>query len=175
MSKSSLRQYINGLNFNPQYNPDANENLLTIEFQNPTIKAKQETRSKFLLPESEFNFFILDCQHKLKHSGIRFDNKLPPHVEILTPQELSSLSKEELTKTFNHRVAFLQGQKIDISKLENYKMIGGKRFVLSLPSNVDIGLKDPYLTIAYVNFLSNKERFLKIVLDFEYSTENNWE
>ena len=175
MSKSSLRQYINGLDFNPNYNPDADTNIFTLEFQNPTIKSKEETRSKFLLPESEFNFFILDCENKLKHSGIRFDNKLPPHVEILSQQELSTLSKEDATNLFKKRVAFLEGTKINISDSNNYKMIGGKRFVLTLPSNPEIGLKDPYLTIAYVNFLSNKERFLKIILDFSYSMENNWE
>ncbi len=175
MSKSSLRQYINGLDFNPNYNPDADVNIFTLQFQNPTVKSKEETRSKFLLPESEFNFFILDCENKLKHSGIRFDNKLPPHVEILSQHELSTLSKEDATNIFKKRVAFLEGTKIDISDSNNYKMIGGKRFVLTLPSHPEIGLKDPYLTIAYVNFLSNKERFLKIILDSNYSTENNWE
>ena len=165
-TKESIRQYINGMKYDPDFNPDMNENLCMIKFQNPSQKSREETSSKFLLPDSELNFFIINAEYKLKHAGFRFDNKLPPHVEI---------GKNIDVPTFLKRVEFLEGKRVDISKPENYKVINGKRFVLLLPSCSEMGLNEPYITIAYVNHLCNKERFLKIVLDNEYDTSTSWE
>lgn len=169
-SKSSIRQYINNLPFNPLVNDDANENLFKLEFAEPDKRLKEEIRYKFLKVESDLFFFVIDCQRKLKHAGFRFENKFPPFVEIL--KQSDNLGGIEL---FLKRVKLLEGVKIDISKPESYKMIGGKRLVLLLPKVNDLDMAEPHITIVHVNHLCNKERFLQIILNQEYSTETTWE
>lgn len=164
-SKKSIREYIDKLE-------QQDDDIYTIEFEQPDKKIKGETRSKFISPDSELFFFISDAQYKLKHSGIRFEVRLPPHVEILTQKEFSSPSEKT---TFLNRVSFLEGKNVNVFSPDNYKMIQNKKFVMLLPKNKELGLEEPYITIAHVNFLSNKERFLKIILNKEYDTESVWE
>jgi len=139
-------------------------NLLKIEFDQPSKRNKDETRSKYLHQESFLYFFVIDAQEKLKHSGLRFGSGMAPHVEILNQTE-AKLPDEK--KLYLERVATLQGSQIDVSKRENYKVIG-KAFCLMLPS---IEGRQFCIKICQLQTLApHIDRFLKIVLDEEYST-----
>jgi hypothetical protein len=157
-TKKTLREYNDALY-------EQEDRMFSIEFDNPTQRQKHETKYKFLSQESDMFFFITECQNKLKHSGIRFNNNIPPCVTIDTKDN----------ELFNKRVQFLQEKEIDVFNPENYKMIGAKKFVMCLPKNEELGLIDPYIIIAQISFLSNKDRFLKVILNEKYTTENNWE
>jgi hypothetical protein len=163
--KKTIRDYINKLE-------EDEDNYYNIEFEQPTTRIEGETYFKCLSPDSEFFLFLTDCNYKLKHAGIRFTTSDAPCVNILQRNERGKSNELEL---FLKRVDYLQGKIINVYDPNNYKMIGNKILVLCLPSKEEIGLKDPYIQIAKVDFLSNKERFLKILLNKEYTTENNWE
>jgi len=164
-AKKSIRDYINKLE-------EDEENYFTVEFEEPKTRLEGETYFKCLSPESELFFFITDCIYKLKHAGIRFTTSDAPSVNILQKNERNKSNELEL---FLKRVDYLEGKNINVYDPKNYKMIGNKMLVMCLPSKEEIGLKDPYIQIAKVDFLSNKERFLKVILDKQYTTENNWE
>ena len=164
-SKKSIRDYINKLQ-------EDEDNYFNIEFEESKSRLEGETYFKCLSPESELFFFITDCIYKLKHAGIRFTTPDAPSVNVLQKNERNKSNELEM---FLKRVDYLQGKSINVYDPKNYKMIGNKILVLCLPSKEEIGLKDPYIQLAKVDFLSNKERFLKIILNKEYTTENNWE
>jgi len=164
-SKKSIRDYINKLE-------EDEDNYFNIEFEESKSRLEGETYFKCLSPESELFFFITDCIYKLKHAGIRFTTPDTPSINVLQKNERGKLNELEM---FLKRVDYLQGKTINVYDPKNYKMIGNKILVMCLPSKEEIGLKDPYIQLAKVDFLSNKERFLKIILNKEYTTENNWE
>jgi hypothetical protein len=157
-TKKTLREYNDAIY-------EQEDRMFSIEFQNPDQRQKTEIKYKFLSPESDMFFFISECQNKLKHSGIRFNNGIPPCVNIETKDN----------DLFIKRAQFLHKKEIDVFNPDNYKMIGNKKFVLCLPKNEELGLIDPHIIIAQISFLSNKDRFLKVILNENYTTENNWE
>ena len=146
-SKKSIRDYINKLE-------EDEDNYFNIEFEESKSRLEGETYFKCLSPESELFFFITDCIYKLKHAGIRFTTPDAPSVNVLQKNERNKSNELEM---FLKRVDYLQGKSINVYDPKNYKMIGNKILVLCLPSKEEIGLKDPYIQLAKVDFLSNKE------------------
>lgn len=150
---------------------EEDDDLLMIDFKVDDVSKKNDNVYKFICPDSELFNYITDCRNKLKHSGIRMIGMLDPNIEILK-KDNTKLNRDEI---FSKRVDFLQGKKIDVSNPDNYKMIDNKKFVMLLPSNEQLGMIDPYIPIVYINFLSSKQRFLKVILDRNYTTESAWE
>ena len=150
---------------------EEDDDLLMIDFKVDDVSKKEDNVYKFISPDSELFNYIMDCRNKLKHSGIRMLKMLDPNIEILK-KDNTKLNRDEI---FSKRVDFLQGKKIDVSNPDNYKMIDNKKFVMILPSNEQLGMIDLYIPIVYINFLSSKQRFLKVILDKNYTTESAWE
>lgn len=150
---------------------EEDDDLLMIDFKVEDVSKKEDNVYKFISPDSELFNYIMDCRNKLKHSGIRMLKMLDPSIEILK-KDNTKLNRDEI---FSKRVDFLQGKKINVSNPDNYKMIDNKKFVMILPSNEQLGMIDPYIPIVYINFLSSKQRFLKVILDKNYTTESAWE
>ena len=150
---------------------EEDDDLLMIDFKVEDVSKKEDNVYKFISPDSELFNYIMDCRNKLKHSGIRMLKMLDPSIEILK-KDNTELNRDEI---FSKRVDFLQGKKINVSNPDNYKMIDNKKFVMILPSNEQLGMIDPYIPIVYINFLSSKQRFLKVILDKNYTTESAWE
>jgi len=143
---------------------------LKLQFDQSMKRLEHETRSKFLNPDSEFFFFILDGIEKLKHSGFRFEPKMDPHVQILSFDEYKRKDNLDL---FLKRVQKLHNIEIDVNDRNNYKIINKKNFVLTLPTIDGI---DYYISIAYLNTLApHKDKFLNILLDKNYSTYSDFE
>jgi len=143
---------------------------LKLQFDQPMKRLEHETRSKFLNPDSEFFFFILDGIEKLKHSGFRFEPKMDPHVQILSFDENKRKDNLDL---FLKRVQKLHNIEIDVNDRNNYKIINKKNFVLTLPT---IDGVDYYISIAYLNTLApHKDKFLNVLLDKNYSTYSDFE
>jgi hypothetical protein len=139
-----------------------------IRFENPKERMQEERKCKFLDPESDLYMYIMDCQYRLKHSGMRISNKMFPCVQILSQSE----SPKEL-ELFLNRVKELEGLYVDIKNPENYRT-NGKQFELILPSTPS--LKSSSIVIGILNHLApRKERFLNVILNDEYSTESNWD
>jgi len=148
--------------------------ILKIEFDQPSRRNKDETRSKYLHQESMLHFFIIDAQEKLKHSGLRFQNSMAPHIEILSQEEKKRPDEKEL---FLYRVNKLQGQSINVMDKQNYKVIG-RAFCMILPQ-----VEDPdgtthqyYIKVCQLQHLAlGVNRFTNIILDPNYSTFSDYE
>jgi len=155
--------------------------VLKIEFDQPSRRNKDETRSKYLHQDSLLNYHIIECQEKLKHSGLRFQNSMAPHVEILSQEEKKRSDEKEL---FLERVKSLQGLKVNVMDKNNYKVMG-KAFYLILPTVNENheGMKSPtepkgpyLIKICQLQHLApGVNRFTNIILDPNYSTYSEHE
>jgi len=143
--------------------------VLKIEFDQPSRRNKDETRSKYLHQDSLLNYHIIECQEKLKHSGLRFQNSMAPHVEILSQEEKKRSDEKEL---FLERVKSLQGMQVNVMDKNNYKVMG-KAFYLILPTVND---KQYLIKICQLQHLAlGVNRFTNIILDPNYSTYSEHE
>jgi hypothetical protein len=153
---------------------DIDTSILKIEFDQPSRRNKDETRSKYLHQDSLLYFFVIDAQEKLKHSGLRFQNSMAPHIEILSQEEKKRPDEKDL---FLYRVSKLQAQSLNVMDKKNYKVIG-KAFCMMLPQVEDPdGTTRQYcIKVCQLQHLAlGVNRFTNIILDPNYSTFSDYE
>lgn len=139
-----------------------------IRFLCPKERLEEERKCKFLDPESDLYQFVMESQYRIKHSGLRISNKMPPCIQVIGQNE--SVKDTEL---FLKRVKELEGTYVDIKNPMNYRS-SGRQFEIVLPSTTS--MKSPVIIIGVLNHLApRKERFLNVMLNDNYSTDASWD
>jgi len=140
-------------------NPTNTEQMLKLEYEDPTKRNDGENRSKLLKKNSEMYNYIKKLRGILESKGFKHEgHNMDLHTEVLNRNDKS-------VNTFISRVAMLEGRIFDINDKNNYDIVG--RAIAFMVGDLEGYDNDAKITIA---FLPGKD--LKVALQVIYDNLN---
>jgi hypothetical protein len=145
---------------------ELDENIMTLEFEDPEIRNTNEKKSKLLKIGSDLHIHLLRMRNLLDKNGYNHDgHSIGLHTEVL------NRNGNETLETFLVRVASLEGRRFNIKDINNYDIIG--RAIVFLVGELDGYLRDAHITISYLPSKDPKEALQIIYNYFNKKDDNN--
>jgi hypothetical protein len=145
---------------------ELDENIMTLEFEEPEIRNNNEKKSKLLKIGSDLQIHLLRMRNLLDKNGYNHDgHSIGLHTEVL------NRNGNETLETFLIRVASLEGRRFNIKDINNYDIIG--RAIVFLVGELDGYARDAHITISYLPTKDPKEALQIIYNYFNKKDDNN--
>jgi hypothetical protein len=142
------------------------EEIMTLQFEEPEIRNKNEKKSKLLKIGSDLHIHLLKLRNELDKNLYKHDgHSIGLHTEVL------NRNGNETLETFLSRIRLLEGRRYNIKDINNYDIIG--KAIVFLVGELEGYERDAHITISYLPNNDSKEALQIIYNYFNKNDENN--
>jgi len=142
------------------------EEIMTLQFEEPEIRNKNEKKSKLMKIGSDLHIHLLKLRNELDKNLYKHDgHSIGLHTEVL------NRNGNETLETFLSRIALLEGRRFNIKDTNNYDIIG--KAIVFLVGELEGYERDAHITISYLPNNDPKEALQIIYNYFNKNDEKN--